>query len=337
MNLRKLRLAHIGNFNRYRHDYIFREKFLPELHHFYSGKNALNLDVNQPIIEIMNQLEQFQPDFILSYPTVFKHLAYLKKKGYGEHVNPKLLQVGGDILDNYTRSYVEDAFGCRLLNVYPSVEAQTNIAFECLEGNWHIHSDFFHLEAIDKNHELVAPGERGHLVITRLWGKGTPIVRYTGMDDWVTLSDDARCTCGLHSEIFDKPVEGRINTSIILPGGKVFPPGAFCFVELVLHDLQTFKVQQYQVVQKSIHEIEILLVIDDDLRTIGPSLEEIMKGIRSIYQEKTGPDVTTTVREVSEINGDPRSAKPAPIVVSHVTCEEGYKNLEESLEDFSCT
>ena len=328
LSWKKSRMVHLGNFNRYRIDSVIENKFLSQIP-VYSLKNILNIDVNEPIKSIMNKLNEFKPDLIISYPAIFQHLAFLKKKGFGEHVNPKLMQVGGAILDDYTRSYVEDAFNCKLLNVYPSVEAGANIAFECEERNWHIHSDFFHVEAIDKNMELVAPGERGHIVITRLWGKGTPILRYTGMNDWITLSDGEKCSCGKKSPIFAKPVEGRMRANIILPNGKVFPPGAFCFISPVLHDLKTYKVKRFQVVQKKIDEIEILLVIDEDLRDTGASFEEIAKGIKKIYREKAGPEVKITVKEVKEIKDDPKSGKPAPIVVSHVKLEDGYKAVEQ--------
>jgi hypothetical protein len=148
------------------------------------------------------------------------------------------------------------------------------------------------------------------------------------MEDWITLGDGERCNCGLHSPILKKPVEGRMRTNIVLPNGKVFPPGAFCFIEPVLHDLHTFKIQQYQVVQKTTHEIEILLVVDEELRYTGPSLTQIIEGIQRAYMKKTGPDVITTVREVPEIRADPHSGKPAPIVVSNISREEGYKLLD---------
>ena len=329
LNLRKIRAAHIGNFNRYRIDGVTREHFFPHLKHFYQLDNTLNLDVNEPIKTLMDRLNTFKPDIIISYPTVFQHLAFLKKKGLGENVNPSLMQVGGSILDEYTRSYVEDAFRCPLLNIYLSVESQACIAFECREHNWHIHSDFFYVEAIDQHNELVAPGERGRIVITRLWGQGTPIIRYTGMEDLITLNDNETCSCGLHSPIFKKPVEGRMQANIVLPNGTVFPCGAFCFIEPVLNDLKTFKIKQYQVVQKKINEIDILLVIDEDLRNIGAPVEEIIARIKKIYQEKTGPDVTISVYEVPEIKTDPKSNKPTPIVISYVSQDEGYKQLSK--------
>jgi phenylacetate-CoA ligase len=328
LNWRKPRFVHIGNLNPYRIDLVMEKHFLSHVRSFFSLNNFLNMDVNEPIRDIMKKLDAFRPDLIISYPAIFQYLAFLRRKGYGKNIKPKLLTVGGAMLDEYTRSYVEDAFGCRLLNIYSSVEAGANIAFECMEGTWHIHPDFFHVEAIDENGELVSPGERGHVVITRLWGRGTPIVRYTGVDDWVKLSLDEKCNCGLRTPIIIDGVEGRMRANIVLPDGKVFPPGAFCFISPVLHKLQTFKVIQYQIVQKRIDEIDILLVIDDDLREVGPSVDVIAENIKEVYQKKVGSGVTINVKEVSEIKNDQNPRKPPPIVVSHVRLEEGYEAVD---------
>ena len=320
LHWKKSRIVHLGNFNAYRIDSVFRDNMMKHVQSFTRLDNILNIDVDKPIKQIMERLDSFKPDLIISYPAIFQHLAYLKRKGLGQHIQPKLLQVGGAMLDEYTREYVEDAFDCPLLNIYPSVEAQANIAFECEDHSLHIHSDFFQVEAINEKDELVNPGERGHIVLTRLWGKGTPIVRYTGMNDWVILADEThRCSCGLHSPVFAAPIEGRMRATIILPNGKVFPPGAFCFIAPVLHNLHTYKVKRYQIIQKSLKNIEILLVIDDDMRDQGPSFEKIAEEIIKVYQQKTGPEMKITVKEVKEIPKDPRSGKPAPIVVSLVT------------------
>ncbi|MEA3457105.1 MAG: hypothetical protein U9R21_00320, partial [Candidatus Thermoplasmatota archaeon] len=306
------------------------KNFQSHIESFISMKNHLNIDVDLPMVDIINKLDSFRPDVIMAYPGIFQHLAFLKRKGYGKNIKPKFFWTGGAMLDEYTKNYVEDAFGCRLLNIYPSVEAGANIAFECLDGNWHIHSDFFNVEAINDNGELVPAGERGHVVLTRLWGGGTPIIRYTGMDDWVRLSSHKECSCGLATPIIEGGVEGRMRANIVLPNGKIFPPGAFCFITPVLHKLKTFKVKQYQIVQKKIDEIDILLVIDDNLRNVGASVDTIAKNIKEAYLKKVGLGVVINVKEVTEIKKAKNASKPPPIVVSHVKTEEGYRVLESS-------
>ncbi len=321
LNWRKTKFAHIGNFNPYKVDEVFENKVISNAKLFFSLKNYLNIQASNRTREIIEKLEAFRPDVIISYPAIFQDLAYYKKKGFGEQIKPKLLFVGGAMLDAYTRSYVEDVFGCNMYNTYASCESGAEIAFECTNRNWHIHSDFFHIEAVDEDMQPVAPGERGRLILTRLWGTGTPFVRYTGMEDWITLSDGKQCDCGLHSPIFGKPVEGRVMSNIVLPNGKVFPPSAFLFITSILRDLNEFKVKRYQIIQKKIDEIEILLVIDEDLRNKGASFEEIAKKIKKVYVEETGPEVKIIVKEVKEIKDDPDSGKPAPLVISYVNLD----------------
>lgn len=328
LNWRKARLANIGNFNPYRVDLVQQEHFRRPLQSFFSLNDQLDIDVDVPTKELIDKLDRYKPDIMLAYPAIYQHLAFLKRKGYGKNIKPTVLYAAGSMLDDYTRKYVEDAFACRLLNSYQSVEAHGIIASECIEGTWHIHSDFYNAEAIDDNGELVAPGERGHLVMTRMWGRGTPMVRYTGMDDWVRIIPIKKCKCGLTTPVIDGGVEGRKRANIVLPSGKVFPPGAFCFVEPLLTKYKSFVVKKYQIVQRKVDEIDILLVIDEDLRNVGVSIDVIKNEIKENYEKKVGPEVTVNIKEVDEIKNDDNPGKPAPIVVSHVTLKEGYKILE---------
>ena len=329
LNWRKINFANIGNFNAYRIDLVCQEHFYKYFKFIFSVGNSLNLDVSTTITDMINKLNKFKPDIILSYPAVYQHLAFLKRKGYGKNIKPAVLYSAGAMLDEYTRKYVQDVFRCPLLNAYQSVEAHGSIATECINGTWHVHTDFFNVEAIDENGELVAPGERGHLVMTRLWGRGTPMVRYTGMDDWVRISLLEDCDCGLSTPVIKGGVEGRMRANIVLPNGKIFPPGAFCFIEPVLYKYKTFKVRQYQIVQKKIDEIDVLLVIDDDLRDVGASVDTLIKEIKDAYEKKVGPDVSINVKEVDEIKHPHDASKPPPIVVSNVKSKDGYKILDQ--------
>ena len=326
LNWRKSRIAHVGNFSPSKADNAAEEVFLSKARAIYPLKNNLSMNAFDPIQNIVKKLDEFKPDMILSYPVTLQRLAYFKKKGHAKNTNPKVLTAGGYVLDEYTRGYVEEAFGCRLLNVYSSAESFGDVAFECIEGTWHINYDFYHVEAVDENMEVVEPGKKGHVVLTKLFGRGTPIIRYTGMDDWVKIIPEHECDCGLSTPIFKDGVEGRMSTSVILPDGRLFPSASFAILSVVLNNLKTRKVKQFQIIQKKIDEIDILLVVDDDLRDEKPSVDFIFKKIKEIYQEKVGPDVSINVKEVKEIKSSP--GKPSPLVISHVKPEEGYKALD---------
>jgi len=325
-NPRKVRFANIGTHLEGRIDYVFHNAVTENAQFFRKANSYLTMNAFDPMREIVERLDTFKPDIIYTYPVTLQHIAYLKKKGYGPHINPKLLMVSGYSLDEYTKRYVEDAFGCRMVNLYQSVEGAGDIAFECFDGVWHVNYDFYHLEAIDENMELVDYDERGHVVLTRLFGRGTPFIRYTGMDDWVTLLPETRCNCGLFTPVLKNGVEGRVSAQIILPDGRVYPAASFAIISLVLNELKTYKVIRFQIIQNKIDDIEILLVIDDDLRDVGPSVDLIFQKIQEAYEKKCGPDVRITVKEVKEIKSPP--GKPLPLVISKVKPEEGYKIIE---------
>ncbi len=93
----------------------------------------------------------------------------------------------------------------------------------------------------------------------------------------------------------------------------------------VLHELGTFKIKRFQVVQRRIDKLEILLVVDEDMRNVGPSLDVIFKKVKEAYQKKVGDDVEIEVKEVKEIKDDPKTGKPAPLVVSYVKPDKGIE------------
>lgn len=324
-NLRKIRFASIGTHISGRNDYILENTLINQTKIFRKPGNYIAINAFEPIKEIINKLNEFKPDLIYTYPITLQHIAYFKRKGYCDNVNPKILEVSGYSLDPYTKKYVEDTFKCKVVNLYQTVESGGDIALECLEGTWHVNYDMFYIETINEKFEKVS-GEKGHIVITKLFGRGSPIVRYTGLDDWVTIVDDYKCNCGLRTPILKNGVEGRISARIILPDGRVFPAASFEIISLILKDLNTFKIIQFQIIQKKIDELEILTVVDNELRNVGPSLELINKKIIEAYQEKCGPEVKISIKEVDEIKSP--AGKPLPVVISNIKLEEGFKMLE---------
>ena len=324
LNWRTSRIVQIGNYSTGKADIAAESVLYSKARSLSLLNNFIYMNAFDPIKDIINAVDEFKPDMILSYPATFQHLAFLKNKGYGKNINPTALVASASVLDQYTRDYVEDAFRCKIYNVYGSTESSSEaaIAFECSEGIWHVNHDYHYVQAVDENLEVVGDGERGHIVETRLFGKATPIVKYLGLDDWVSIISDYSCSCGLRTPIFKHGVEGRISGSVTLPDGRVFPAASFVSIHDALKKLNTKKVKQYQIVQRKLNEIDILLVIDEELRNSGPSLEQVFKEIKEIHQKKAGPAVTIKVKEVNNIKSDP--GKPASLVISHVQPKKGH-------------
>lgn len=330
LNWRKTRYVNLGNFTPGKADDVVTRAFFSQAKFAYSSQKYFTLNAFEPIKDIMKKLDAIQPDAILSYPVTFQNLAYLKKKGFGNHVRPKVLFVSGYLLDEYTRAYVEEAFNCKMYNGYGAAETSSEapVAFECTNKTWHINQDFYHVETIDENMMPTDVGTIGHIVVTRLFGKATPLIRYTGLDDWVTLVDQYDCGCGLCTPIFKSGVEGRRSTSIILPDGRIFPAASFEVLAVVFNKKKIRNVRQFQIVQKKIDVFDILLIIDNDSQSAGPSFDELSQIIRHVYQEKVGPNVTINVKQVEEIESEKN--KPAPLVKSNLTERERQRIIDSS-------
>ena len=154
--------------------------------------------------------------------------------------------------------------------------------------------------------------------MTRLFGSGTPVVKYTGISDFVVQSD-RKCDCDINTPIIDK-IEGRQVDSIILPDGGLIPPSSFTGIpHHIMHNLNTDKINRFQIIQHSINEVEILIVVDEELRNVGPKITEIKQELKKAFQKKLGKNIKISVSEVKQITMvRPGSATPPPVAISKV-------------------
>jgi len=290
---------------------------IPYLKKFFSFKNMQVLHVGENPEILIKKIDDFQPEFLGGYPGVMRALAVLKRKGYGKNIHPKVMASSGAVLDDYTRKYIEDAFGAKIFDAYGSTEAGP-VAFECRKGSYHIHSDLVHLEFIDDGNH-VENGKPGHVVVTKLYGRGTPIIRYTGMND-ILISLPKKCSCGINTPIIEK-IAGRRADAIILPNGKILPPLSITGIPgKVMKKLGTDKIQQFQIIQENYNKIRFLLVIDDDLRNVGPSVERIFREIKKEGEKRIGDNVVVEVLEVDEVRRE--GNLPPPVIISKVKHDE---------------
>lgn len=285
---------------------IFVKSMTPFLRKFISLNNIKYLHVGEKTETLLKEINEFKPEYLGSDPNMLRELAILKNNGYGKDISPRYLCSSGAMLDRYTKQYVEKAFDAKVLNLYGTTEAGL-LAFECLRGDhYHVNSDFVFLEFLDNEHKPVSYGKSGRLVVTKLYGKGTPIVRYTGIEDIVTPIEK-KTSCGITTQMI-KHIEGRLMEVVILPNGtKIAPFHVTTIPASVMDDFKTYKIKQFQIIQHKVDEIEVLVVIDDKLRSVGVSAEKLLREIKNRFKHKTGDDVNIIVNEVDEIEKDVRS------------------------------
>ncbi|MDR0790913.1 MAG: AMP-binding protein [Methanomassiliicoccaceae archaeon] len=122
------------------------------------------------------------------------------------------------------RSALEDAWGCKVLDIWGMTEIGLGCAIECDEQD-NMHADEANLmfEIIDPvTGRHIQNGAVGELVVSTLTAEGTPIIRYRTRDLMAIF--DPPCACGsIFNRKLSRPV-GRMDLQFkVGMGYKIFP------------------------------------------------------------------------------------------------------------------
>lgn len=279
----------------------FQSSAMPFIKKFIKLNNIKYLYVGEKIDKLLEELNNFNPEYLGSDPNTLREFAYFKNNDKGKNLNPNYLISSSAMLDNYTRQYIKKAFQTKVLDTYGSTEGGP-MAFECINGNgYHVNSDYCFMEFLDEYNNDVSYNNPGRLIVTRLYGYGTPIIRYSGHEDIVT-SIEPDISCGITSTQMIKNIAGRTMETIRLPNGSTIAPFHVTTIPAsIMDDFNTYKIKQFQIIQYQLDKIEVLIVIDENLRDKGPSVKEILDEMYERFRIKMGSEVNITVREVKDI------------------------------------
>ena len=321
LNWRKTKITNIGDFSvpTTTDEEIVNKALIGNLSSFFSLKNYQNLYTGEDVKNLLKKIDKFQPELLIGYTSVLMSIATLKRKGLGKNIKPKYILSSGEVLDTYSRKYIEKGFNTRVLNLYATTEGGT-IAFECLNGKFHINSDYVHLEILNKKGEPAGRNKFGSVVLTRLYPGGTPVIRYTGHSD-IAILDQEKCECGLNTPIL-KSLEGRKKDAIVLPDGRVFPPATIPMpIADAANKFKTFQLKRFQFFQKKIDSIEIRIEIDDEYRNKGVKVDEYLKEIENNYKKLLGDKVKIEIYEVKKVE-KPEGFESPPLIISKLDREK---------------
>lgn len=299
INWRKHRITIIGDFAPHTVESGYINRGLePGFNPGFLFRNIQWLNTNDPPEQLIDKIDAFQPYFLGGYNGMLGHLALLKQRGKGTHISPRYVASTGAALDKSLRQLIETTFQAHVFESYGSTESGP-IAFQCRYGSYHVLSDYVYLEFL-KNGEPVSEGEAGKLIVTKLFGQGTPVIRYNAINDIVSPVSK-KCPCGRAGGLIGK-VFGRDDLGLYLPQGKVMLPSAFSEIySTLLYELQTTKVKDTMIIQHSKKNIEIQVVIDEKNKMETPSTAEILSTLQEGFQKKVGPAVEVTVQKVKAI------------------------------------
>jgi len=254
-------------------------RFLIRFHH--------RLDAKDNPHEHLRGLSRYQPDIVLTYPSVLRNMAIVARQERLATPQPKVLIVSGELLDENSKQIISSVFNGEIINCYVATEAGT-IAIECgHHQGLHVNLGDVILELLQDG-KPVPPRVPGSVVVTNLRNKSTPIIRYSGLGD-VAVFSDKKCPCGGKLPLLEV-VEGRIVDSLVLPDGRLLHPYS---LTLALEHIPM--VAQFQIIQESVDQVRTLIVAEKNANVStsdeGRQLRDrVWQNLRQILGE--GIDIT---------------------------------------------
>ncbi|MFL9830048.1 phenylacetate--CoA ligase family protein [Flavobacterium sp. ST-87] len=186
----------------------------------------------------------------------------------------KVCMVTSEMLFEDDKILLETQFGIPIINEYGASELDL-IAFQNPNEEWLINSETLFVEILDENNNAVPNGTEGKIVITSLFNKAHPFIRYEIGDIGIL---DKKST--LEKPIL-KQLIGRTNDIAILPSGKKSPGLTFYYVtKSIIED--DGNVKEFVIKQREIDQFEIEYVSETELDLV--QIQKIEQAI-ALYLE----------------------------------------------------
>lgn len=182
--------------------------------------------------------------------------------------------VTSEMLFEMDKILLEKQFGIPIIREYGASELDL-IAFENPEGEWQVNSETLFVEILDEKNNPVPHGTEGKIVITSLFNKANPFIRYEIGD--IGILDEKSTP---QKPILKKLI-GRTNDVAILPSGKKSPGLTFYYVtKSIIED--DGNVKEFIIKQTKLDSFEIEYVAETAL--VSEQIQKIKEAI-DLYLE----------------------------------------------------
>jgi len=236
-------------------------------------------DLSDEILEgFLKDFRTKKFDYINGYTSSIVLFAkFLKKKNILlKDICPtlKVCMVTSEMLFEEDKILLEGQFGIPIVNEYGASELDL-IAFQNPNCEWQVNAETLFVEILDDNNQPVPNGKEGRIVITSLFNKAHPFIRYDIGD--IGILDE--------KSTFKKPILkqliGRTNDIAVLPSGKKSPGLTFYYVtKSIIED--DGNVKEFIIKQTKIDTFEVEYVSEIELSE--PQIKKIEVAI-TLYLE----------------------------------------------------
>jgi phenylacetate-CoA ligase len=224
--------------------------------------------------EILTQhaqfLSRYRPHLIRAFPSALEKFSEWLKNHDKRVPSPDAIICVGEPLLGFQRDLFKEIFKCDVFNCYVSRECG-NIACECKAHNGlHIAEELLYLEV-----EKSAPGDFGEILLTDLWNRGMPLIRYRIQDaaNWIK----GNCSCGrTHRRIGVEAA--RISDFLVSPVDGAYVSGSTLTHYLLAEGPD---IRRTKIVQDSRDHITVTVAGQEG--AVNSSVEHIRKRINTVF------------------------------------------------------
>ena len=240
---------------------------------------------------------QYRPVKMYGYASALYLLArYFQETKQTPPRSLKAIFATAEPLFDFQRETIQEVFEVKVSVEYGARDAGL-MANECPNGGLHVPAEGMVVE-IDRSGEDAL----GEIVVTSLFSRAMPIIRYRTGDIGELASGPCSCGRGLP---WLKKVEGRQTDFLVAADGRILHALAIIYI---LREMTA--VREFQVIQETFDRVVILLVAEDSFSKKDES--SIVQKVRKLL----GEEVEVVVDRTTEIPRPP-SGK-FRYVVSHV-------------------
>ena len=219
--------------------------------------------------------------------SILQFAKYLKRKNIIlKDICPSLeiCIVTSEMLFEDDKKLMEIQFGVPIINEYGASELDL-IAFENPNGHWQVNSETLFVEILDENNLVLPYGEEGRIVITSLYNKAHPFIRYDIGDTGMFSKEST-----LKTPILEK-LTGRTNDIAILPSGKKAAGLTFYYItKSIIED--DGNVKEFIIKQVTLSEFKVIYVsseiLSEEKKTVIISEMEnyLEKGLQISFEKQ---------------------------------------------------
>jgi phenylacetate-CoA ligase len=203
-------------------------------------------EMSEPVMNrYLDLLEKGHCRTIFAYPSsIYLLCLHAQKTGRNlRRAGIKTVFVTGEILYPHQREVIADTLNCPVANGYGGRDSGF-VCNECPQGGMHIMADATIVEILDPQGRPLPMGESGEIVVTDLYSREVPFLRYATGD--IGALSSRICPCGRPLPLLEN-IQGRTTDFIIAPDGTILHALSVIYIVREIEGIEQFRIRQKEV------------------------------------------------------------------------------------------